>query len=63
MYQPGQTVRIIHDSYPGEPGERSFVGQTGTIRTVRPDAVTVAGLDGPNSNRTYGFCNEEIEPA
>jgi hypothetical protein len=61
MYKPGQTVRIIHDSYPGEPGGRTFVGQTGTIRTVTPHGVTIAGLNGPAE--TYGFYNEEIEPA
>lgn len=61
MYAPGTKVRIARNRY-WEEGARRFVGETGTVSSANGDGITIAGLD-PDSDQTYWFGNEEVEPA
>ncbi|WP_035850661.1 hypothetical protein [Kitasatospora azatica] len=62
MFKKNDTVRITQNLY-ADPGDRTFVGQTGTVVTPTADGVTIAGLDGPDSTQTYKFFNDEVEKA
>ncbi|GHE28548.1 hypothetical protein GCM10018781_80820 [Kitasatospora indigofera] len=62
MFKRNDTVRIAQNLF-HEEGSRSFVGETGTVNTAKPDGVTIAGLDGPDSTQTYWFSSDEVEKA
>lgn len=57
MFNRGDRVEIVHDSYPEE-GSRSYVGSTGQVTSADQTNVTVR-LDG--DTRSTGFMAEEIE--
>ena len=61
MHAPGTTVRIVRNNH-WEEGARSFVGETGHVRSADLKGLTVVGLD-PDSAQPYWFENDEVEPA
>ena len=57
MFKRGQSATVVQNHYV-EPGERTFVGETGTVTGADDRLVSIRFEEGGHS---YGFMPEEVE--
>lgn len=59
MFKRGDNATVVQNHYV-EPGERTFVGETGKVTGADDRLVSIRF---PGETRSYGFMPEEVERA